>query len=96
MLEESVRFVVDIDITKIRHIVFRTELYHHFTVSQLMSQPPATLVINDPMEDVMRKFDETNAQQLPVLDVEGHLTGYISRMHMYAQYRQMVADFSAE
>jgi CIC family chloride channel protein len=96
VLDESGRLVGEIDITKIRHIVFRTELYHHFTVSQLMSQPPATLVINDPMEDVMRKFDETNAQQLPVLDVEGHLTGYISRMHMYAQYRQMVADFSAE
>ena len=96
VLDEAGCLVGEIDITKIRHIVFRTELYHHFTVSQLMSQPPATLVINDPMEDVMRKFEETDAQQLPVLDVEGHLTGYISRTHMYAQYRQMVADMSAE
>lgn len=29
----------EIDITKIRHVVFRTELYHHFKARQLMTQP---------------------------------------------------------
>ena len=32
-----------IDITRLRHIIFRTELYHHFKVSQLMILPSATL-----------------------------------------------------
>ncbi len=32
-----------IDITRLRHIIFRTELYNHFKVSQLMIQPSATL-----------------------------------------------------
>ena len=96
VLDEAGNLLGEINLTNLRHIVFRTELYHHFTVSQLMSQPPATLGINDPMEEVMRKFDDTDARRLPVLDTEGRLIGYISRTHMYAQYRQLVADFSAE
>ena len=96
VLDEAGVLLGEINLANIRHIVFRTELYHHFTVSQLMSQPPATLGMNDPMEDVMQKFDDTDARRLPVLETDGRLIGYISRTHMYAQYRQMVADFSAE
>ena len=33
----------EIDITKIRHVVFRIELYHHFKARQLMTQPSAVL-----------------------------------------------------
>ena len=33
----------EIDITKIRHVVFRIELYHHFKARQLMTQPPARI-----------------------------------------------------
>lgn len=96
VLDHAGNLLGEIDLSNIRHIVFRTELYHHFTVAQLMSQPAAILGQNDPMETVMKKFDETNAQYLPVLDIENHLVGYISRTHMYASYRQMVADLSAE
>jgi CIC family chloride channel protein len=76
--------------------MFRTELYHHFTVEQLMTPPAATLRVDDPMEEVMQKFDETNAFVLPVIDTDSHLIGYISRTRMYATYRKMVADMSAE
>ena len=96
VLDPSGVLLGEVEIMKIRNVMFRTELYHHFTVAQLMSQPPALLGQNDPMEDVMRKFEETNAQSLPVLDNDNHLVGYISRTHMYATYRQMVADLSAE
>ena len=77
-------------------MVFRTELYHHFKVSQLMTPPAATLRLGDPMEDVVRDFETTNAQQLAVLDDEQHLMGYVSRVRLYGRYREMVADFSAE
>ncbi|MCD8202858.1 MAG: chloride channel protein [Prevotella sp.] len=96
VLDNAGNLLGEIDITKIRHIVFRTELYNHFTVRQLMSQPPATLGVDDPMEEVMKQFDNTDAAMLPVLDHENHLLGYISRTHMYAMYRKMVADMSEE
>ena len=85
-----------IDINKIRHVMFRTELYHRFTVQQILIPPKATLGIKDSMEEVMEKFDKTNADYLPVVDVDGELTGFIERTRLYSMYRKTVADFSAE
>ena len=86
----------EIDILKIRHVVFRTELYHHFKAHQLMSQPAATLNDKTPMTEVMKTFERTQADWLPVLDSERHLKGYISRRRMYDMYRKMVHDMSQE
>lgn len=85
-----------IDITRIRHIIFRTELYKRFKVRQLMLQPSAAVSENEPMDEVMAKFDKTDEAQLPVVDVRGVLVGYISRTKVYSVYRQIVADMSAE
>ena len=57
----------EIDITKIRHVVFRTELYHHFKASQLMVEPSAVLTDSTPMTQVMKTFERTQADWLPVL-----------------------------
>ncbi len=96
VLDAGGSLVGEIDVTKIRHIMFRTELYQKFSVAQIMTQSPATLRRNDPMEEVMGKFDKTDAAFLPVLDENNKLLGFISRTRMYAMYRQMVADFSTE
>lgn len=88
------RLLGEVDITKIRHIVFRTELYCKFLVSQLMVSVPAVLYTNEPMEEVMKKFESCNAEYLPVVDINNRLTGFISRTRMYAMYRKMVADMS--
>ncbi|WP_278844129.1 chloride channel protein [Hoylesella timonensis] len=85
-----------IDINKIRHVMFRTELYHRFTVSQILIPSQATLGIHDSMEEVMEKFDKTNANYLPIVDVNDHLTGFVDRTRLYSMYRKTVADFSAE
>lgn len=94
VLDGAGKFLGEIDMNKLRHIVFRTELYSHFHVSQLMTQPVAKLRLDDPMEDVMKVIDEHHAHQLPVLDDIGCLIGYVSRSHIYLQYRKMVADYS--
>lgn len=86
----------EIDMMKLRHILFRTELYHRFKVNQLMTDPPAFLRVSDPMEEVMKAFDKTNAQQLPVVDSDRILIGYVSRSHVYSLYRKMVADLSTD
>ena len=96
VLTEGGDLLGEVNVNNIRHLMFRTELYNHFTVAQLMTPPPVTLGMNDPMEDVMQRFEETHVNMLPVVDMENHLIGYISRTRMYAQYRQMVADMSAE
>ena len=96
VLDVGGRLLGDIDITKIRHIVFRTELYNKFYVSQLMSHVPAVLYTNEPTEQVMKKFERSNAEYLPIVDINNKLTGFISRTRLYTMYRKMVADFSAE
>lgn len=96
VVDDDEHLLGEIDILKIRHIVFRTELYQKYTAAQLMTPVPAFLYNNEPMEKVMKKFDGTNAEALPVVDINNHLMGYISRMRLYRVYRKMVADYSAE
>ena len=77
-------------------MVFRIELYHHFKAAQLMTQPAATLHDNQSMTEVMKVFDQTGADWLPVLNADNHMKGYISRQRIYEMYRKMVADMSQE
>ena len=86
----------EIDINKIRHIIFRTELYNHFKAQQLMVEPAAVLSDGTPMTEVMKTFERTQADWLPVLGEDNHLKGYISRKRMYTMYRKMVHDFSQD
>lgn len=96
VLDKAGTLLGEVDMTRNRHIIFRTELYNRFRVEQLMSKCPATIGVNDPMDEAMHKFEKTNAQYLPVVDMSNHLVGYIDRTRMYSMYRKMVADFSAE
>ena len=86
----------EIDIMKIRNVVFRIELYHHFTAAQLMTDPKARLSDATPMADVMRAFDRTGANWLPVFDADNRLMGYVSRQRLYTLYRKMVHDMSED
>ena len=80
----------------IRNIMFRQELYHRFTVGQFMVLPPARINMDDSMEEVMRKFDETKAWNLPVVDEEGKYKGFLSKSRVLNTYRQTLVDFSED
>ena len=80
----------------IRNIMFRQELYHRFTVDKFMVSTPARLNINDSMDVVMTKFDDTGAWNLPVVDDEGKYIGFVSKSKIFNTYRQVLVDFSAE
>lgn len=96
VLDQGGRLLGEIDLTKIRNIVFRPELYQKMWASQVMTPLPAILYRNEPMTEVMRKFDTTNASVLPVVDINNVLQGYITRTRLYRTYRKVVADFSTE
>ena len=96
VLDPAGNLLGEINIRKIRHVMFRTELYHHFRAEQLMMPPAATLRDDAPMTEVMRAFERTHADGLPVLDSDNHLKGYIFRLRMYGMYRKLVADMSED
>ncbi len=84
VLDAAGMLLGEIDIAKIRNVLFRIELYHHFTASQLMIEPKAILDDAMPMADVMKAFDRTGANWLPVLDAEQQTEGlYLASTYLY-------------
>ena len=62
----------------IRDIMFKNEMYDKVTAKELMTNPPTTISPTQTMETVMKKFDETGAWNLPVID-NGQYVGFISK-----------------
>ena len=71
---------------EIRDIIFKSDLYNKVIVSELMKEPPATISSTETMEEVMKKFDETGAWNLPVTD-NGQYVGFISKSSVFSSYR---------
>ena len=94
VVNKQMQFVGAVYLDDIRHLVFRTELYRDFAVSQLMKQPEALLSVNDAMDVVVSTFDRTHAWTLPVVDADGIFVGFIRKSSVLTVYRQVLADFS--
>ncbi len=80
----------------IREIMFKPELYEKVTVSEVMTQPPTVIYISDSMEEVMNKFNRSNAWNLPVLDNENKYIGFISKSKLFNEYRKVLIEVSSE
>ncbi len=83
-------------IDDVRHIMFRQELYHRYKVATLMREAPVRLSIEEPMEAVMRKFEETNAWNLPVEGISGEYIGFISKSAIFTAYRNTLLEFTSD
>lgn len=70
----------------IREIMFKNEMYDKVTANELMTTPPATISSTQTMESVMKKFDETGAWNLPVIE-NGQYIGFISKSSVFTSYR---------
>lgn len=93
-INEELIGVVSLD--DIRNIMFRQELYHRFRVEGFMTPPKARIIKTDSMEVVMKKFDESKAWNLPVVDEDNRYIGFVSKSKMLNTYRQVLVDFSSE
>ena len=80
----------------IRNIMFRQELYHRFKVRKFMTSAPARLYNTENMEQVMQKFDDTQAWNLPVVDADGQYLGFVSKSKIFNSYRELLLHFSEE
>ena len=80
----------------IRNIMFRPELYDRFKVSKFLVSAPAKIVLNTPMEKVMRVFDDTKAWNLPVVDESGRYIGFMSKSKIFNSYREVLVDHFSE
>lgn len=81
---------------EVRNIMFQPRLYDRFSVSQLMTSPPAILEYGMPMEHVMEIFEDTGAWNLPVVDEGKHYMGFVSKSKIFNSYRHVLVHFSEE
>lgn len=93
VLDENGTLLGIVLLDEIRNIMFRPDLYKKMYVRRFMSAPPAKLEINDPMEKVMKTFDDTGAWNLPVVD-GGKYVGFVSKSKIFNSYRRVLRHYS--
>ncbi len=79
----------------IRSIMFRQEQYDKVTVQQLMRPPAAIVQPEEDMYTVMKKFDETGAWNLPVVENEMYI-GFVSKSSIFTKYRSQLIKSTVE
>jgi CIC family chloride channel protein len=60
-----------------------------------MITPPASISYNDTMEIVLRKFTESGAWNLPVID-QGKYVGFVSKSKLFSAYRQHLMKITSD
>lgn len=88
-------YLGEIRVEEVRNIMFRPELYQRFNMQKLMVSPRERVDVNDSMEVVMKKFEQSNAWNLPVLDGKKYV-GYVSKSKIFSAYRSVLVEFSDE
>jgi len=81
---------------EIRTLIFETEKYHKIKVAEIMKQPADIVYENDKMELVMKKFEESSAWNLPVLDCNNKYLGFVSKSKIFSAYREQLQQVSHE
>ena len=79
----------------IRKIMFNQDLYTTTYVRDYMVTPPAVVNVEDPMDVVMKKFEETDAWNLPVIQNDKYI-GFVSKAKIFNTYRRVLQHFSDE
>ena len=93
VLDENRLLMGVVILDDIRNIMFRPDLYKKMYVNSFMTIPPAKIYVDDPMEKVMKTFDDTGAWNLPVVDGAGHYLGFVSKSKIFNSYRRVLRHY---
>ncbi|MEN7546857.1 chloride channel protein [Rapidithrix thailandica] len=87
--EEKLVGIVLLD--DVREIMFDEKKQQSIKISKIMETPPALVEFGENMESVMRKFETTQAWNLPVLKDEKYI-GFVSKSRIFNLYRQQLIE----
>lgn len=79
----------------IRKVMFNQDLYDKTFVRDFMTTPPTIVDVTDSMDLVMKKFEDTKAWNLPVIE-DGRYIGFVSKAKIFNTYRRVLQHFSDE
>ncbi|NKI26680.1 chloride channel protein [Arenibacter sp. 6A1] len=78
----------------IRPIMFDQSMYQEVIASDIMQTPPAIIAWEkDKMTDIMDKFQDSGAWNLPVVK-DGKYSGFISKSKLLTSYRRKLINFT--
>jgi CIC family chloride channel protein len=94
VLDDDKKLIGIIVLDDIRPMMFDTELYDTIFVKNLMHAPPEVIFYEtDNMKQVMKKFQDSGAWNLPVIK-KGKYEGFISKSKMLTAYRRKLINYS--
>ncbi len=92
VLDENKHFMGILLLDDIRPVMFDRDLYDTITVQELMQRAPEIINIQtDRMKDIMRKFQESDAWNLPVVRNDKYI-GFVSKSKLLTAYRQKLIE----
>lgn len=78
----------------------RTDMFDHrkykFPISKYITQPPDVILKNEMISEVVGKFEESHAWNLPVVDKNRKYLGFVSKSSILAAYRQQLVELTEE
>ena len=94
VLDDNKKLMGIIVLDDIRPFMFDTEIYDTVFVKNLMHAPPELIFYEtDNMKEVMKKFQDSGAWNLPVIK-EGKYEGFISKSKLLTAYRRKLIKHS--
>jgi CIC family chloride channel protein len=92
VLDENDNFMGIILLDDIRPVMFEKDLYDKIKVQELMQRAPEIIDMNkDSVKDIMKKFQDSDAWNLPVVDDEKYV-GFVSKSKLLTAYRQKLIE----
>ncbi|MCF8229365.1 MAG: chloride channel protein [Bacteroidales bacterium] len=95
VVDEDNNFKGIIRLDDIRNIMFKPELYDKTSVDSLMITPEYIVKFDEPMENVVNKFQESGKFNLAVVK-DGKYMGFVSRAKVFSRYRSLLKQFSED
>ena len=83
-----------VSLEDIRRDMFKYEKYDSLHVYNFMKSAPAYVYVDEKMDSVMRKFEQTEAWNLPVVERDRTYVGFVSKSKIFSAYREQLKQVS--
>ena len=83
-----------VSLEDIRREMFKKEQYDTTHVYNYMKSAPAYVYVDEKMDSVMKKFEQTEAWNLPVVEKDRTYVGFVSKSKIFSAYRDQLKQVS--
>lgn len=85
-----------VSLEDVRKDMFRQDLYPQMHVYNYMKSSPAYVYEDEKMDSVMKKFESTDAWNLPVVKKDRTYVGFVSKSKIFSAYREELKELSQD